>query len=137
MEITENTSPSVAVVDVTNVATAPVPPVDSSSDNIPTVAKRGVGRPITKVTLKRVVLLNGKPVGRGRPSKEGKGERTVVFVPVGETYDPAVHGTGKKYNAGLAQYKLPIKRIDIAKYRKLMSITSTPAAKTDVVPTVA
>lgn len=89
----------------------------------PTVAevKRGPGRPKTKVTLKRVVLLDGQPVGRGRPSKTGKGNRTCVFIPVNETYDVKVHGAGKKYSAGLVQYRLPIKRIDISKWQKLVS----------------
>jgi hypothetical protein len=135
MEITENTSPSVTVVDATpNIAKAFVPNDDSTpktKSDEDTVAKRGVGRPVTKVTLKRVVLLNGKPVGRGRPSKDGKSERTVVFIPVNETYDPAVHGTGKKYNVGMAQYKLPIKRIDIAKYKKLMATTTSPIVPVD------
>lgn len=83
--------------------------------------KRGPGRPKTKVTLKRVVLLDGTPVGRGRPKGDSKGERTVVFIPVDEEYDVNVHGKGKKYIPNLNQYKIPIKRMDISKYQKLVS----------------
>lgn len=89
-----------------------------------TVVKRGVGRPKTKITLKRVVLLDGNIVGRGRPSKETKGERTVVFIPIDETYTAAKHGVGKKYMAGLAQYRLTIKRMDISAFKKLTQVTA-------------
>lgn len=87
----------------------------------PVETKRGPGRPRTKMTLKRVVLLDGQPVGRGRPSKTGKGNRTCVFIPVDETYDVMVHGAGKKYSAGLVQYRVPIKRVDLSKWHKLVA----------------
>lgn len=103
--------------------TAPVTTVEA-----PAAEKRGPGRPRTKVTLKRVVLLNGKPVGRGRPNKNGMADRTVVFIPVDQEFDAAVHGTGTKYRAGLSQFKLAIKRVDIAKYRKLVNLPATSAA---------
>ena len=86
--------------------------------------KRGPGRPKTKITLKRVVLVDGAPVGRGRPALETKSVRTVVFIPVDETFNASVHGVGKKYIAGLAQYKLAIKRVDISKFRKLLKATA-------------
>ena len=91
--------------------------------NNPVIEKRGPGRPKTKMTLKRVVLLDGSPVGRGRPGKENKGERTVVFIPVNETYNKSVHGVGKKYIAGLSQYKVPIKRIDLKAFEKMTRTT--------------
>jgi hypothetical protein len=103
--------------------TAPTAIVDA-----PVAEKRGPGRPRTKVTLKRVVLLDGKPVGRGRPQKDNKAERTCVFIPVDQTYDLAVHGPGNKYRAGLSQYKLAIKRVDIAKYRKFVNLPATSVA---------
>lgn len=53
----------------------------------------------TTYWARRVILLNGKPVGRGRPAADGKGERKVVYVPVGMEYDVAVHGEGVKYNS--------------------------------------
>lgn len=52
----------------------------------------------TTVAGKRVVLIDGVPVGRGRPAKEGKGNRTVVFIPFNETYDVAKHGIGVRFN---------------------------------------
>jgi hypothetical protein len=85
------------------------------------VAKRKVGRPVTKVTLRRVVLANGKPVGRGRPTTADRADRTVVFVPVGEKYNASIHGVGSKYIAGLSQFSTPIKRVDIAKFQKLVA----------------
>ena len=47
---------------------------------------------------RRVVLLDGKPVGRGRPSKDGKGTRTVVYVPIGMDYSLKLHGPGVRFN---------------------------------------
>ena len=85
--------------------------------------KRGVGRPRTKQTLKRVVLLNGQPVGRGRPTLTGKGERTVVFIPVDETFDATKHGLGVKFAPGLRQFRQSIKRMDLKKFQKLTVTT--------------
>lgn len=89
--------------------------------NTDTVIKRGPGRPKTKVTLKRVVLLDGKPVGKGRPAKDGKGNRTVVYVPVDQTYDVAVHGLGVKYRPGLNQFKAAIRRVDIKRFEQMVN----------------
>ena len=63
----------------------------------------------TTYWARRIVLKDGKPVGRGKPSKEGRGKRTVVYVPVGMEYDAAVHGPGVKYNT--ASHKATHKRI--------------------------
>ena len=52
----------------------------------------------TTVKATRVVLIDGKPVGRGKPSLEGKGERKVVYVPVGQTYNAEIHGSGVRFN---------------------------------------
>ena len=103
---------------------------------VPVVTKRAVGRPKTKVTLKRVVLLDGKPVGRGRPVKGSKGKRTAVFIPVDETYDVAVHGLGAKYRADKNQFKQPIKRVNISSYRKFVNKPATPAVTTKPVEAV-
>lgn len=62
--------------------------------------KRNYTKRGTTVIGKRVVLLDGVPVGRGRPSKNGKGERTVVYIPVNEEYDVAKHGTGVMFRGG-------------------------------------
>lgn len=88
--------------------------------------KRGPGRPKTKVTLKRVVLLDGQPVGRGRPTKGSTSKRTYVFVPVDETYDATVHGDGSRYRVGLNQCKTPIKRVNIGSYRKTGNQSTVP-----------
>jgi len=88
------------------------------------VIKRGPGRPKTKMTLKRVVLLNGKPVGRGRPSKTSSSNRKVVFIPINETYEESVHGVGKKYISGLNQYTHQIKRVDLNNFTKLTKTTN-------------
>lgn len=53
----------------------------------------------TTYWARRVILINDNPVGRGRPTKIGKGERKVVYVPVGMDYDVAAHGLGVKYNS--------------------------------------
>lgn len=47
---------------------------------------------------RRVVLLDGEPVGRGRPTKTGKGTRTVVYVPIGMDYSLKLHGPGVRFN---------------------------------------
>ena len=87
---------------------------NSNITSTPTATvKRGPGRPKTKLTLRRVVLLDGVPVGKGRPAAESKSNRTVVYVPVGEAYDVAKHGTGTKFRPGLAQFSASIKRVDL------------------------
>jgi hypothetical protein len=63
------------------------------------VVKRQYTKRGTTVPGKRVVLLNGVPVGRGKPAKNGKGKRTVVFVPMGEVYDVIRHGTGTEFRS--------------------------------------
>ena len=81
------------------------------------VTKRKYTKRGTTVLGKRVVLLDGKPVGRGRPAKNGKGKRTVVFVPIGEQYDAVKHGTGMEYrssrHAVLRRLKVKNKVIDL------------------------
>ncbi len=75
--------------------------------------KRKVGRPKTKKSLKRVVLLDGVPVGRGRPTTDSKKRRTIVYIPMDECYDISKHGTGSVYVKGLKQYKWSVKRVNI------------------------
>lgn len=65
----------------------------------------------TTIVGKRVVLLNGVPVGRGRPAKEGKGKRTVVYIPANETYDVTKHGAGVEFRA---KRHAALKRLKIA-----------------------
>jgi hypothetical protein len=78
--------------------TAPVAETPGKAARKRTGEKREYTPRGTTYWARRVILLNGEPVGRGRPSLEGKGERKVVYVPVGMEYDVAVHGEGVKYN---------------------------------------
>jgi hypothetical protein len=114
--------PTVITADATP---APVEVVENTvlnTDVVQPETKRGPGRPRTKMTMKRVVLLNGQPVGRGRPAKDGKGDRTVVYIPVDETFDVSKHGVGKKFYAGVKAGP-SIKRVDFKKFDKLVKVT--------------
>jgi hypothetical protein len=53
----------------------------------------------TGILVKRVVLLDGQPVGRGKPAKGTLKNRTVVYIPVDATYNVETYGTGAPYNA--------------------------------------
>jgi len=53
----------------------------------------------TGILVKRVVLLDGKPVGRGKPAKGTLKNRTVVYIPVDATYNVETYGEGAPYNA--------------------------------------
>lgn len=79
-------------------ATAPVAATPGKAARQRNGEKRDYTPRGTTYWARRVILLNGEPVGRGRPAKDGKGERKVVYVPVGMEYDVAVHGEGVKYN---------------------------------------
>jgi hypothetical protein len=63
----------------------------------------------TTYFCKRVVLKDGKPVGRGRPSEEELKGRMVVYIPKDAEYDEATYGKGVKYNT--ATHSAPFKRI--------------------------
>jgi hypothetical protein len=63
----------------------------------------------TTYQCRRVILMNGEPVGRGRPETEGKGQRRVVYIPFGMEYDAKIHGEGVKYNSN--SHKATQKRI--------------------------
>lgn len=55
----------------------------------------------TKNTLwvKRVVLLNGTPVGKGRPSKNEKKVRTCLYIPLSEDFGSHTRATAEReYN---------------------------------------
>ncbi len=87
----------------------------------------------TTVVGVRTVLLNGVVVGKGRPSKEGKGQRTVVYVPKGETYNTAKHGLGVKFYSD----KHPaIRRLKVTA-NTAVDLASTPSVTTEVAEPVA
>ena len=90
-------------------------------------AKRKYTKRGTTIVARRVTLLNGEPVGRGKPSKEARGNRTIVWVPVGETYNPAVHGLGVKFNPNLNQFKKTFRRIRKDDLNKIYNLSSTVA----------
>jgi hypothetical protein len=81
----------------------------NAADKVETGEKREYTPRGTTYWCRRVILLNGEPVGRGRPAKDGKGERKVVYVPVDMEYDVKVHGEGVRYNTNT--HKATHKRI--------------------------
>ena len=72
----------------------------------------------TGIKVKRVVLIDGVPVGRGRPTRGTIKNRTYVYIPVDATYDVNVYGTGSTYNAyrGTAPIKTIKKETYLANY---------------------
>lgn len=90
-----------------------------------TKSKRKYTKRGTTIVARRVTLLDGKPVGRGKPSKDARGNRTVVWVPVGETYNPTVHGLGVKFNPNLAQFKRIFRRIRKDDLAKIYNLSDT------------
>lgn len=90
-----------------------------------TKSKRKYTKRGTTIVARRVTLLDGKPVGRGKPSKDARGNRTVVWVPVGETYNPTVHGLGVKFNPNLAQFKRIFRRIRKDELAKIYNLSDT------------
>lgn len=90
-----------------------------------TKSKRKYTKRGTTIVARRVTLLDGKPVGRGKPSKDARGNRTVVWVPVGETYNPTVHGLGVKFNPNLVQFKRIFRRIRKDELAKIYNLSDT------------
>lgn len=60
------------------------------STKVKSVRHGQMGRPKTMVHLKRVVLIDGKPAGRGAPPSGAKLE--VVFIPRDESFSPKKFG---------------------------------------------
>lgn len=97
---------------------------------------RRPGRPvdITKINLKRVVLLDGQPVGKGRPEKDSKRQRTVVYVPVNESYDRAKFGVGKPYNPSKnSGQRHPFRRMKVEQYIQLQKQNNTGSTNVTLV----
>lgn len=88
-----------AATETNTEVTAPVATTPGKAARQRTGEKRDYTPRGTTYWARRVILLNSVPVGRGRPAKDGKGERKVVYVPVGMEYDVAIHGEGVKYNS--------------------------------------
>ena len=95
--------------DATAAAPAPAATPGRAARTAAKAGKREYTARGTTYWARRVVLAGGKPVGRGKPAKEGRGQRMVVYIPVGMEYDAAVHGPGVKYNT--ASHRATHKRI--------------------------
>jgi len=106
-------------VDTTPVV-APTDTAPSAETVMETSTKRRRLKYGTGIKVKRVVLLDGKPVGRGKPAKGTTKSRTVVYIPVDATYDVNIYGTGAQYNAyrGSAPIKTVKKETYLAHYPK-------------------
>lgn len=89
-----------------------------------TKSKRKYTKRGTTIVARRVTLLDGKPIGRGNPGKQ-RGNRTVVWVPVGESYNPTVHGLGVKFNPNLVQFKRIFRRIRKNELAKIYNLSDT------------
>lgn len=105
------------------VSDKPVAPTDTAPTAetvMETSTKRRRLKYGTGIKVKRVVLLDGKPVGRGKPAKGTTKSRTVVYIPVDATYDVNIYGTGAQYNAyrGSAPIKTVKKETYLAHYPK-------------------
>lgn len=81
----------------------------------------------TTVKAKRVVLFNGAPVGRGKPSADETKGRMVVYIPVDATYDAKVHGPGVKFQAN--QHPALGKRLSVATGKVMPSKAKNSAPK--------
>ena len=79
-----------------------------------------MGRPRIFETQKRVILVDGKPQGRGRINSGNKSNRRIVFINVNETYDVNKHGTGVAYTPKKTQqHRISIRRVLLSKIEEL------------------
>ena len=95
-------------------------------------AKRKYTARGTTIVARRVTLLDGKVIGRGKPAKATKSARKVVYVPMDQKYDPAVHGLGVKFTPGLVQFRKLFKRIKIDDLGKVYNLTALVAHSVSV-----
>jgi len=109
-------------------STPTVTSVVASTSDVDVKPKRKYTARGTTVVARRVTLLDGKVIGRGKPAKATKSARTVVYVPMDQEYNPAVHGLGVKFTPGLVQFRKVFKRIkidDLGKVYNLSAIVET------------
>ena len=92
-----------------NAVAAVVPATPGAAAKMNAGEKREYTPRGTTYWCKRVVLKDGVPTGRGRPSFEGIGARTVVYIPKDAEYDAKTYGTGVKFNSH--NHRFPFKRI--------------------------
>jgi len=122
------TVPVIPTVDSTAVDTATAVQAKTGKTKPAVKAKRKYTARGTTVVARRVTLLDGKVIGRGKPAKATKGLRTVVYVPVGQDYNPTVHGLGVKFTPGLVQFRKVFKRIKIADLGKVYNLNAAEAS---------
>jgi len=121
-----NTATVTSTVDST--VTATVSNVKAVKTKPAVKAKRKYTARGTTIVARRVTLLDGKVIGRGKPAKATKGLRTVVYVPVGQDYNPTVHGLGVKFTPGLVQFRKVFKRIKIDDLGKVYNLNAVEAS---------
>lgn len=78
----------------------------------------------TTVVVRRVTLFDGKVIGRGKPANATKSSRTVVYVPIGQKYNPTVHGLGVNFTSDLMEFSQLFKRINIVDLGKVYNLTT-------------
>mgnify|MGYP006286661693 CR=1 FL=1 len=113
------TAPSTPTVDtvvgLTTPVATPVTPAATVARVRKVKAKSSRRKYGTGLLVKRVVLLDGKPVGRGKPAKGTLKRRTFVYIPVDATYDVDTYGTGARFSGAESATK-PIKTVDRSKF---------------------
>lgn len=78
----------------------------------------------TTVVARRVTLFDGKVIGRGKPANATKSSRTVVYVPIGQKYNPTVHGRGVNFTSDLTEFSQLFKRISIVDLGQVYNLTT-------------
>lgn len=78
----------------------------------------------TTVVVRRVTLFDGKVIGRGKPANATKSLRTVVYVPIGQKYNPTVHGLGVNFTSDLTEFSHLFKRINIVDLGKVYNLST-------------
>jgi hypothetical protein len=111
-----------AVVTATETTTANVAEV-TPVESVTKVSKKNRIKYGTGLLVKRVVLSNGQPVGRGRPVNGNKSKRTVVYIPLDAVYDVDIYGTGSRFRKDIsaAPIKTVVKEQFFAKYPKAIA----------------
>lgn len=78
----------------------------------------------TTVVARRVTLFDGKVIGRGKPANATKSSRTVVYVPIGQKYNPTIHGLGVNFTSDLTEFSQLFKRISIVDLGQVYNLTT-------------
>lgn len=97
--------------------------------------------------VKRVVLVDGKPSGKGRPNKSVKASRTCLYIPLKETFETRTKASSERpYNpAKNADQRKQFKRTNLASLKPVqplapaapVAVNETPATAPAETPAVA